>query len=137
MNFPKSKRVWAGGLTIGLLIGGAVGVVVGNVGVSSAQTNPAPSVTSANPATPAPPQADTDQGDKTWSPNTDPAHEATETPEHEADEKSGKFHGDGHHGRSNHDAAHEANESAEHAAEEAARDLGIAADTAPRSSTAK
>ena len=64
-----------------------------------------------------------------FTPNTDPAHEAAETPEQEADEQSGKFRngrgGDGlggHHGGFNHDPAHEAAESparAEETAEEA------------------
>lgn len=115
----RSKQLAIGGLAIGLVAGGLFGLVLGATGSSSAQTTPT--------TVAAAPTAGADKG--TFTPNTDPAHEAAETPQHEADEKSGKFHGGHDGGRSNHDAAHEAAEDPARVAEEAARDAALPADS--------
>ena len=60
--------------------------------------------------------------------NSDPAHEATESPEPEAAETAGHMGGGGDH-HSNTDAAHEAGESPERAAQEAADDAELPADS--------
>ena len=102
------------GAVAGLGIGVAIGMIFGNPLASNAQTTTTPTTPTTVAAAP------TADAGTTFSPNTDPNHEAAETPEHEAEEKSGKFRGHG--GHSNTDPAHEAAESAEHAAEEAAQD---------------
>jgi hypothetical protein len=59
----------------------------------------------------------------------DAAHEAAESPQHAADEASGKFQGGD--GKSNTDPAHEAGESAARASEEAAHDATVTTRTDP------
>lgn len=124
-----------------LTVGVAIGAVVGTAGIASALSNspttPKPVVSSVPPATDAPEAADVDTNataDSTVgadTSNTDPAHEAAETPEQAAAEAAGKGHGHGHeggghHGHSNTDAAHEAAESPERQAQEAAEDAADA-----------
>lgn len=104
-------RIGTIGVVAGLGLGTAIGMVFGNPLASNAQTTP--TTAAATTSTDA---------NKAFTPNTDPAHEAAETPQHAADEASGKFQGGGRH--FNTDAAHEAGESTAHAAEEAARDAG-------------
>ena len=92
------------------MAGGALGASL--IGSAGAQTN------DTTPTTTAP----ADSG-KVTTPNTDPAHEATESPEREAAEKNGTAtYGHGPGGHSNTDPTHEAGESAQRQAEEAAQD---------------
>ena len=91
------------------MAGGALGASL--IGSAGAQTNDTTSTT-----------APADSG-KVTTPNTDPAHEATESPEREAAEQNGTAtYGHGPRGHSNTDPAHEAGESAQRQAEEAAQD---------------
>jgi hypothetical protein len=101
------------------LTGGVIGASL--VGSASAQT-PAPTTTTTAPATGG---ASASGGDHS---NTDPAHEAAESPQREADETAGKL-GGGHRGHSNTDPAHEAAESPARAAQEAAADAAQATTT--------
>jgi hypothetical protein len=84
----------------------AIGVFLASGAMTSAQTN--------TPAATASPGG-------TFKSNEDPAHEAGESPEREAQEDSGQFspgHGDGHGHGSNEDPTHEAGESPEREAQE-------------------
>jgi uncharacterized membrane protein YkoI len=73
------NRLVATGLLVGLVGGGALGVILGVPGISSAQTS-----TSTTVAATASPVDNS---------NKDAAHEAAETPEQEAAEKAGKVGG--------------------------------------------
>ena len=77
------NRLAATGLLVGLVGGGALGVILGVPGISTAQTSPVTTVaaTTASSATPV------DDSNK------DAAHEAAETPEHAAAELAGKVGG--------------------------------------------
>ncbi|MCU1449695.1 MAG: hypothetical protein JWP02_1865 [Acidimicrobiales bacterium] len=113
-------------LTGSTLAGGALGAALLNGSANAQTTTSTPGATSTAPA------------DKS---NNDAAHEAAETPAHEADETAGKAGGGGRGGNhaSNKDPAHEAAESPARAAEEASRDAAIAngssSTTAPGSPT--
>jgi len=99
------------GLVAGALVaGGTAGALIGIPAVSGAQTNTTPSSSSTTDTS-----------------NKDAAHEAAETPQHAADEASGKFQGGG--GKSNTDPAHEAGESAARTAEEATHDATVTTTT--------
>ena len=101
---------------VGLLAGAGAGVAVGIPTVSGAQT------TTTTPST----------GSSTATSNTDPAHEAAESPAQAAAEANGTFTGGPGGGHSNTDAAHEAAETPEHAAAEAAHDATV---TTPSTTT--
>ena len=126
-----TRKVAIGAVLVGgSLVGGAIGATL--VGAAGAQS---PSTTTVT----------VDPGAATTKHyNTDPAHEATESPEREAAEVAGTAeggdghpeghdhghgfgHGDGH---SNTDPAHEAGESPERQAEEAAHDAQVTTTTA-------
>ena len=117
-----------------LMIGAAVfGAALGSAGIAMAVSSDSSTTTTPPAVSSAPNAASPSTGDQG---NTDPAHEAAETPEHEAEEASGNWHHGGHGdqgghgdhgGMSNHDAAHEAAESPERAAEEAAEDAQASA----------
>ena len=111
-----------------LVIGAAVfGAALGSAGIAMAVSSDSSTTTTPPAVSSAPNAASPSTGDQG---NTDPAHEAAETPEHEAEEASGNWHHGGrgdHGGMSNHDAAHEAAESPERAAEEAAEDAQASA----------
>jgi hypothetical protein len=121
------KSVAAISLSAALIGGGAVGVALGLPGTSGAETPDTTAVTAApstsdaasTPTTAS--AAATAPATDTPKSNEDPAHEAAESAEREAEEDSGTFH-DGHHGDhkggSNEDPAHEAAESPEREAEE-------------------
>jgi hypothetical protein len=99
-------------LTGSTLAGGALGAALLNGSANAQTSTTAPGATSTAPV------------DKS---NNDAAHEAAETPAHEADETAGKVGGGGHGDHvSNKDPAHEAAESPARAAEEASRDAAIA-----------
>ena len=89
------------------MAGGALGAsLIGSAGAQSNDSTTAPAASG-----------------KVSTPNTDPAHEATESPEREAAEQNGTAtYGHGPGGHSNTDPAHEAGESAQRQAEEAAQD---------------
>ena len=111
-----------------MLAGGAIGVAVFAPHLANASSNPSsPTVTVSGSQAPA------NSGGGTFHSNEDPAHEAQESPEREAEEDSGKaFHGGsgwGHHGF-NEDPAHEAQESPEREAQED-QESGGAGQTAP------
>jgi hypothetical protein len=106
----KRHTAAAGLVAAGLAVGLTAGAVFGVPLVSGAQTTSTPS-----------------SGSSVDNSNHDPAHEATESPEHAAAEASGNFHGgDGH---SNTDPAHEAAESPERAAAEATHDATVTTPT--------
>ena len=110
------RKAVLGSVIVGAsLTGGALGsyLLGGSAGAQTPTTTP----TSAG-ATPAP-AAGTDTS------NNDATHEATESPQREADETAGKI-GGGKHGPSNTDPAHEAAESPARAAAEAANDAALA-----------
>src|SRR5436853_178118 len=100
-------------VTIGasLLAGGAMGLALFGpslAGAATGTTNPPPATA---------PSASGASGG--FHSNEDPAHEAAESPEREAEENSGKaFHGGGGHHGFNEDPAHEATESPEREAQE-------------------
>ena len=111
-----------------MLAGGAIGVAVFAPHLANAASNPSsPAVTvSGTQAAPAPSTG-------TFHSNEDPAHEAQESPEREAEEDSGKAFGAGGHGGRhgfNEDPAHEAQESPEREAQED-QESGGAGQTAP------
>jgi len=111
------KIVVGATMTGSALAGGAIGAALLN-GSANAQTFTSTTAPAAGAAPAAP--ADTR--------NNDPAHEATESAQREADEAAGRVgsgRDDGDH-LSNKDPAHEAAESPARAAEEAARDAAIA-----------
>ena len=85
----------------------ATGALIGSAGIAGAVTGSSSTTSPSSTSTP--------------KYNTDPAHEAGESAQRQADEASGKA-GFGPGGHSNTDPAHEAGESAAHKAEEAARD---------------
>ncbi|MDQ1514735.1 MAG: hypothetical protein QOE80_565 [Actinomycetota bacterium] len=120
-----NNKIMAAVITGSLLAGGALGLTMFGPSLASAQTTG----TTAPAATASPAPSGTPGG--TFSSNEDPAHEAGESAQREADENSGKAFG-GHHG-SNEDPAHEASESP---AREAEEDAANAASGAPSSSTA-
>jgi hypothetical protein len=101
MNLRKKST--GAGIAALLLAAGALGGSLLNAGAASTTTTTTPGRSGA-PA----------------GPNTNPAHEAAESPSHAAAEASGKF--PGHDGKftPNTDPAHEKAESAAHAAQEAA-----------------
>jgi hypothetical protein len=113
-----NKRIMAATVGGSLLAGGALALIMFGPSLAGAQTpttNPPAAATT-------PPAASGNPG--SFGSNEDPAHEAGESAEREAEENSGKaFHGGGHHGF-NEDPAHEAGESPEREAQEHA-------DTAP------
>jgi uncharacterized membrane protein YkoI len=74
------NRLAVAGVLAGLVGGGALGVILGVPGISSAQTSPVTTVASTTASSAAP----VDNSNK------DAAHEAAETPEQEAAEKAGK-----------------------------------------------
>jgi hypothetical protein len=138
------KRVITAGLVVGAVIGSAG---IANALTGSTTTPPPASTVTENTADV------TDTGTGVDTSNTDPAHEAAETPAVAAQEAAGNGHGDGDHGdggpgdgdhgdgdhggpggpggdhHSNTDAAHEAAESPERAAQEAADDAATTATT--------
>jgi hypothetical protein len=125
------KRVITAGLVVGAVIGSAG---IANALTGSTTTPPPASTVTENTADA------TDTGTGVDTSNTDPAHEAAETPAVAAQEAAGTGHGDGDHGdgdhggpggdhHSNTDAAHEAAESPERAAQEAADDAATTATT--------
>ena len=88
----------------------AIGAMLGSAGIASAATS--------GSSTPAP---TTNRPAPSY--NTDPAHEAGESAQRQADEAAGRAgFGDGPGGHSNTDPAHEAGESAQRQAEEKAQD---------------
>jgi hypothetical protein len=99
-----AKRTAALALAVGLVGGGLIGGMFGLPNISGAQSTTTP------PSSPTSP----DQSQATS--NEDPSHEATESPEREAEEDSGHF--QWHHHGSNEDPAHEATESPEREAQE-------------------
>lgn len=103
---PNRKKAYGLAAIIGSsVLAGAIGAAIFGPGAAGAQTGtPTPKATSG-----------------TFRSNEDPAHEAGESAQREADENSGKF--QGHFGRfgSNEDKAHEAGESPQREAEENAR----------------
>jgi hypothetical protein len=107
-----NKTILAATVAGSMLFGGALGLVVFGPSLANAADNPA--------ATTAPPAAPNGSGSSTFKGNEDPAHEANESKEREAQEDSGQGfrggHGGGH--GSNEDPAHEANESKEREAQE-------------------
>ena len=103
-----SKRMMAAAISGSLLAGAALGLILFGPSLATAQTTNAP------PAVVNAPSAASGTG-ATFASNEDPAHEAAESPEREAEENSGK--GFGHHGF-NEDPAHEAGESPEREAQE-------------------
>jgi hypothetical protein len=106
---PIRKTAIAAGIAASMLAGGAVGVAVLGPHLADAQTT-----------TTTPPANGNAPGSGTFRSNEDPAHEATESPQREADEDAGRgFRGHG--GGSNEDPAHEAAESPEREAAENAR----------------
>lgn len=103
------KSVAAAALAGSLVVGGATGALLFGPSLAGAQT------TTTTPGT---------QNGSSFKSNEDPAHEANETPEQEAAEDSGQFHGGrgAHAGHgSNEDPAHEGNETPEQEAAEDAR----------------
>jgi hypothetical protein len=106
------KAAIAAGVVVASMAGGALGAsLIGSAGAQTSDTSPTTSAPAAS--------------GKVITPNTDPAHEATESPEREAAEQDGTATygpGPGHGGRSNTDPTHEANESPERQAQEAAQD---------------
>lgn len=108
----NENRKMAVAIGASLLVGGALGLAVFGpslAGAATGTTNP--------PATATAPAASGGSGGFTS--NEDPAHEAAESPEREAEENSGKaFHGGGGHHGFNEDPAHEASESPEREAQE-------------------
>lgn len=122
------KSLAAAAVAGSLLVGGATGALLFGPGLAGAQT------TTTTPGTA--------KDGASVKPNEDAAHEAAETPEHEAAEDSGQFRGGhGHHG-ANEDPAHEAAETPEHEAAEDARAAAggtkpstMAPSTAPSSTT--
>jgi hypothetical protein len=120
-----NNKIMAAVITGSLLAGGALGLTMFGPSLAGAQTTG----TTAPAATPAPSSTP-----GTFSSNEDPAHEAGESAQREADENSGKAFG-GHHG-SNEDPAHEASESPAREAEEDAANAssGAPSSTAPTAS---
>lgn len=118
-----NKKMMAAAISGSLLAGGALGLIMFGPNLASAQTT-----TTSPPAATAPPAASGNTG--TFSSNEDPAHEAGESAQREADENSGRAFG--HHG-SNEDPAHEASESPAREAEEDAGNApsGASSGTAP------
>lgn len=101
----------------------AVGAMVGSAGIAAAATGSGTTTPAPAASTPAPKY------------NTDPAHEAGESTQRQADEASGKAgFGGGPGGRSNTDPAHEAGESAARQAEELARDAASGTSGSPSAS---
>ena len=100
-----SRRKW---VTVAI----ATGALVGSAGIAGAVTGSSSTSSPSSNSTSSTPKY-----------NTDPAHEAGESAQRQADEASGKA-GVGPGGHSNTDPAHEAGESAAHKAEEAQRDAG-------------
>ena len=125
-----NNKIMAAVISGSLLAGGALGLTLFGPGLASAQTT---GTTSAPAAATAPPAA-AGATPGTFSSNEDPAHEAGESAQREADEDSGKAFG-GPHG-SNEDAAHEASESPAREAEEDAANAssGASSSTAPATS---
>jgi hypothetical protein len=115
---PQMRKTYAAAAVVAgsMLAGGAIGVAVFAPHLANAASNPSsPAVTVSGSGSQAP--AGPGSG---FHSNEDPAHEAQESPEREAEEDSGTaFHGGrgGHHGF-NEDPAHEANESPEREAQE-------------------
>jgi hypothetical protein len=105
-----SKRLAGLALAVGLVGGGIVGGMFGIPSISGAQS------TTTTPSTVTPPASADEGGSSSATSNEDATHEANESPEREAEEDSGQFHG-GRHG-SNEDPAHEATESPEREAQE-------------------
>jgi hypothetical protein len=112
----NSKKTMAAMIGASLLTGGALGLALFGPGLAGAQT------TTSSPAAATAPAATTG-GAGTFTSNEDPAHEAGESAQREADENSGKAFSGGHHG-SNEDPAHEASESPEREAQEDAANAG-------------
>ena len=120
-----NKKMMAAAISGSLLAGGALGLIMFGPSLAIAQTTG----TTSPPAATAPPAASGNPG--TFGSNEDPAHEAAESPEREAEENSGRAFG-GHHGF-NEDPAHEASESPEREAQENAGNApsGAPSGTAP------
>ena len=110
-----SRKTW---ITVAI----ATGALLGTAGIAGAVT--ASSTTTNPPAT---------SGSSARTSNTDPAHEAGESAQRQADEASGKF-GGGPGGHSNTDPTHEAKESPARQAEEAQRDADLQANGGPHPS---
>jgi len=106
----SSKKTMAAAISGSLLAGGALGVIIFGPSLANAQTTS----TTNPPAASASPAPSGNGG--TFASNEDPAHEAGESAQREADENSGKAFG-GHHGF-NEDPAHEASESPQREAQE-------------------
>jgi len=103
---PKTA---AAAMAASMLVGGAAGVTLFGPRLAGAQTS-----------TTNPPATGSTPGSGRVGSNEDPAHEATESPQREADEDAGRgFRGHG--GGSNEDPTHEASESPEREAAEDAR----------------
>ncbi len=120
----SSRRAIAAAAIAGSMVaGGAVGAALFGPQLAGAQTT----------ATAPPTGASAPSGGSFHS-NEDPAHEAAETPQHEADESNGTFRGHG--GGSNEDPTHEAAETPQHEADENARQApSSGTPTAPAPST--
>lgn len=102
----------AAGLAGGAVIGAGLGIVA-SAGAQSPDTT-VPATTEPGPTGATPPAgATTPKGSGS---NEDPTHEATESPQREADEDAGRAHFG--HGHRNEDPAHEATESPEREAQE-------------------
>ena len=126
------KRLIVAGATAGLIVGGAAGLAIGIVGSAGAQTTPGSTVPGATaPATP----PTTAKGATGGGSNEDPTHEATETPQREAEENSGNFHHHGGPAGSNEDPTHEASESPEREAQEGNASGGASTQTPAAPST--
>jgi len=118
----SNKYAIAAVLAGSMLAGGAMGVAVFAPHLAGASSNPPATVTQSS-SSPTPTPAPSASNGNTFQSNEDPAHEATESPEREAEENSGKAFPGGHghgfgHGGSNEDPAHEATESPEREAQE-------------------
>jgi len=107
----------------GSVLAGAIGAAVFGPGAAGAQTG----------ATTPAPAAVSSPG--TFHSNEDPAHEAEESAQREAEENSGHFFGHFGRGGSNEDPAHERSESPLREAEENARHAGVPGSTATPSAT--
>ncbi|MEN3315246.1 MAG: hypothetical protein V7605_1480 [Acidimicrobiaceae bacterium] len=119
LTMKLNRKTAAAAMAASMLVGGAAGVTLFGPRLAGAQTS-----TTNPPATSTP-------GSAKVGSNEDPAHEATESPQREADEDAGRgFRGHG--GGSNEDPTHEASESPER---EAAEDAHQAPATTTPSTT--
>ncbi|MDQ6838910.1 MAG: hypothetical protein M3137_11420 [Actinomycetota bacterium] len=109
-----TRKTAAAAIAASILAGGAAGIALFGPGLAGAQTTTTPPATGSAP------------DDSHVGSHEDPAHEAAESPEREAEEDAGRgFRGHG--GGSNEDPAHEASESPEREAAEDAHQAPSAA----------